>query len=133
LSYFAVVWLADTVFVFPAVALAQMYFTLISFNMLGYALYQYHDRLGYRVAQDEPKAPPSLGRRVRDAQRYDKALDAQIKRLLDAGCNREATDLLYDLVRLNPENCSYAIGRCCAAPATSSRCCATARRTSTSC
>ncbi|HEU5284357.1 MAG TPA: hypothetical protein VFU53_11120 [Burkholderiales bacterium] len=107
LSFFAAVWLEDTVFVFPAVALAQMYFTLIAFNMLGYAVYQYHDRLGYRVAQDEPKAPPSLGRRVREAQRDDKALDAQIKRLLDAGRNREATDLLYDLVRLNPENRSY--------------------------
>jgi tetratricopeptide (TPR) repeat protein len=102
-SFLFAMTLGSSLFTFPAIALVQMYFTLIAFNMLGYALYQYHDRLGLRVGVERP-APPSRSRQVREVQRDLKGLDAQVKRLLDERRNREATDLLYELVRLNPEN-----------------------------
>jgi tetratricopeptide (TPR) repeat protein len=103
----AIFVLDDSLFTFPAIALAQMYFTLIGFNMLGYVLYQYHDRLGLRIATQDHPPHPLRPQRLRDVQGDPKALDAQVKRLLDEGRNREATDLLYELVRLNPENRDY--------------------------
>lgn len=36
----------------PAIAFLLMYFTLIMFNMMGYVLYEYHDRLGLDVEVD---------------------------------------------------------------------------------
>ena len=70
-------------------------------------LYQYHDRLGLHVATANWPGHVSLARQLREAQRDRNGLDAQVKRLLDAGRNREATDLLYELVRLSPETRDY--------------------------
>lgn len=36
----------------PAMTFLTMYFTLIMFNMMGYVLYEYHDRLGLEVQVD---------------------------------------------------------------------------------
>ncbi len=105
-GHFLYLPLRDTPLGIPAYAAAQMYFTLIAFNMLGYALYQYHDRLGLRVAAPAPPRT-ALARNVRQIGNKISDLDARLKRLLDAGRTREATDLIYELVRLNPQNRAY--------------------------
>ena len=60
--------LGDSLFAFPAIALAQMYFTLIGFNMLGYVLYQYHDRLGLHLTTPAGSSQPLRPRRLREAR-----------------------------------------------------------------
>ena len=85
-----------------------MYFSLIGFNMLGYVLYRYHDRLGLHVATANRPAQPSHARQLREAAASTaRASTGRSSACLDAGRNREATDLLYELVRLNPEDRDY--------------------------
>ena len=109
-SYFLMFPLGSTVFAVPAFALAQMYFILITFNMLGYALYQYRERLGLRPVGENAKAAPAtfnLALEVRRIEAAPATLDARIKQLLDARQPRAATNLTHELARLNPDNRHY--------------------------
>ncbi|MEC5385456.1 hypothetical protein VVD49_06950 [Uliginosibacterium sp. H3] len=86
---------AATLFLISAVA---MYFTLIAFNLLGYATYQYHAKLGLEV--DE--VPDATRRGVSQAE-----LDPDAKRiaeLIGAGKIEQALDIAYEAQRLDAEN-----------------------------
>lgn len=86
--------LTGTVFLAQAVA---MHFTLIAFNMLGYALYQYHAMLGLEV--DEADGRPDTA-----AKQHEGSQDQAIAALLAEGKIDEALDLAYEAQRLEPDN-----------------------------
>lgn len=79
-----------SIFAFTA---AGMYFTLIAFNMMGYALYQYHRRLG--IAVDEGRA--GEGGAVPGE-------DDEIAALIAAGQLDRAVDIAYEAQRLDMED-----------------------------
>ncbi|MCL2345370.1 MAG: hypothetical protein FWC58_05915 [Desulfobulbus sp.] len=72
---------------------AAMYFTSVAFNMMGYALYQYHQALGLDV--DEPRAG-------RD-EPHDPAGE-QIAALLAEGQMNKALDIAYEEQRIEPDS-----------------------------
>jgi tetratricopeptide (TPR) repeat protein len=86
--------LTGTVFLAQAVA---MHFTLIAFNMLGYALYQYHGVLGLDVDEDG-------GRPDTAAKQAEGSQDQAIAALLAEGKLDQALDLAYEAQRLEPDN-----------------------------
>lgn len=79
-----------SVFGFTATA---MYFTMIAFNMMGYALYQYHRLLGLET--DAPKPG--------NAKPEHLEADA-IADLIAAGKIDEALDIAYEAQRVEPDN-----------------------------
>jgi tetratricopeptide (TPR) repeat protein len=86
--------LTGTVFLAEAVA---MHFTLIAFNMLGYALYQYHAVLGLDV--DEQAGQPDAA-----AKRTESSQDQAIATLLAEGKLDQALDLAYEAQRVEPDS-----------------------------
>lgn len=82
--------------VWPLLTLAQMYFTLIMFNMMGYVLYQYHDTLGLDV-QVTPEDHAARG----GAQ---SGLQQQVGRLIADGNINEALSLVEGHKRANWED-----------------------------
>lgn len=86
---------AATIFLISAVA---MYFTLIAFNMLGYAAYQYHAKLGLEIDEE-----PATTRRGPASVETDP--DAKrIAELVAAGNIDQALDVAYEAQRLDHEN-----------------------------
>jgi hypothetical protein len=85
---------AATIFL---VCMVAMYFTLIAFNMLGYAAYQYHAKLGLEV-DDEPET-------TRRGAAVEADPDAKrIAELVAAGNIDQALDIAYEAQRLDAEN-----------------------------
>ena len=74
----------------------NMYFALIMFNLLGYTLYQYHDKLGYDVEidNDNPKENDTI---INPEMRT-------IEILIQEGKEKEASDRLLSLIRHNPSD-----------------------------
>jgi tetratricopeptide (TPR) repeat protein len=88
----------------PAIAFSQMYFTLIAFNMMGYVIYQYHQALGVPLREAPPKLATTLHERVRDVQSRPQTLEPYLQELALDGRTQEAADLLYELMRKDPDN-----------------------------
>jgi tetratricopeptide (TPR) repeat protein len=82
-------WLPPS-FALPVFFGLQLYFGLVMFNMIGYVLYQYHDRLGLDVNQ------PRELRRPEDKER--------IAQLLDENRVEDALGIAYEAQRRNPDD-----------------------------
>lgn len=92
-SYIAVAASAvvPTAMVPPLVAWVLMFFMLVMFNMMGYVLYQYHDRLGL-----EQKGAPG-------ANAAETGID-RIAELVEENRISDAIDLAYEAQRRDPED-----------------------------
>lgn len=97
----------DSWLVLPLLNLAFLYFNLIAFNMMGYALYQYHRELGIDVkvgfAEQEARAARRGGRDGRPAAQADPAVEAVAARVA-VGDLDGALDAAYEQQRREPEN-----------------------------
>lgn len=78
----------------PIVNFVFLYFNLIVFALMGYVMYQYHERLGLAV-DVEPEAP--------EASR-EPTIDERIAAHLAAGETTAAVELAEGIVRMEPEN-----------------------------
>lgn len=73
----------------PTVNFVAMYFTLIMFNMMGYVIYQYHQKLGLRVSVvPEGKTAEEGG----------------IGQLIADGRIKEALEMAYEAQRMKPDD-----------------------------
>jgi tetratricopeptide (TPR) repeat protein len=72
-----------------------MYFMLIAFNMLGYVLYQHHEKLGLEV-EELPSGRPASN--VADAE------SQRIARLIADGQTDQALEIAYEAQRLAPDD-----------------------------
>ena len=84
---------------FPVVLIqaVAMYFTLVAFNMMGYAIYQFHDVLGLDVdKRDEASGSGEL--LIVDGQAHE------IEALIEEGKIDEALELSYEAQRLHPDD-----------------------------
>lgn len=88
-------WLALGLFNF-----VLMYFTLVSYRLMGYALYQYHDRLGLQPVAQAGSAR-NAGARTSD----ESASNERIAELIAEGNIKDATWLAYEEQRSQPDNC----------------------------
>jgi hypothetical protein len=75
---------------YPLICGLQSYFLIVMFNLMGYVLFQYHDRLGLAVHRPEFNEKPD-----------DKALFAKA---LEENRIEDALGLAYEMQRLNPED-----------------------------
>jgi hypothetical protein len=95
-------WLA-----FPLLNFAFLYFNLIAFNMMGYALYQYHRDLGIAVkvgfAEQDERSVRQGARNGKPAARADPVGEAVAAKVA-AGDLEGALDAAYEQQRLEPEN-----------------------------
>jgi hypothetical protein len=85
----------------PLINFVSMYFTLIMFNMMGYVLYQYHDKLGLELAEDAQevnanRTNPATGKPV-------DRLGEQVGELIAEGNIKAALDLAYEDQRQHPD------------------------------
>lgn len=91
----------------PLLNLAFLYFNLIAFNMMGYALYQYHRELGIDVkigfAEQDKRAAQHGGRNGKPAAQPDPVAEAVAAKVA-AGDLNGALDAAYEQQRLEPEN-----------------------------
>jgi hypothetical protein len=91
----------------PLLNLAFLYFNLIAFNMMGYALYQYHRELGIEVkvdfAEQEKRGARRGGRDGKTAAQADPVAEAVAARVA-AGDLDGALDAAYEQQRQEPEN-----------------------------
>jgi tetratricopeptide (TPR) repeat protein len=87
-------WLA-----LPLLSFVEFYFTLITYHMMGYAIYQYHEKLGVHadVSFEEAEAKLSPGKAA------DPAL-TKLNSLIANGQQEEAIDLLREELRTHWEN-----------------------------
>ena len=88
-------WLALGLFNF-----VLMYFTLVSYRLMGYALYQYHDRLGLQLVAQADATQNSAVRTPGDS-----ASSERIAELIAEGNIKDATWLAYEEQRSQPDNC----------------------------
>lgn len=102
--------LADTglplIVVLPVATFARMYFLLITFHLIGYFLYQYHERLGLDLPEDvvdrnlstdvERQGPASAAGASAPAE---SPLLARVRILLQEGKTAEAADQLVQKLR----------------------------------
>ncbi|MFZ5522770.1 MAG: hypothetical protein ACOY9D_01625 [Pseudomonadota bacterium] len=85
--------------VLPLLSFVEFYFALITYHMMGYAIYQYHEGLGVEAAVSFEKAEAKLA--------PDKAADpvlAKLGSLIASGQEEEAIDLLREALRTRWEN-----------------------------
>ena len=71
---------------YPVTAFFSMYFLLVMYNMMGYVVYQYHEKLGYSVdktfdnnAEEAPKAKAGPPLSPRDQRIADLMRDGDVK------------------------------------------------------
>lgn len=85
--------------VLPLLSFVEFYFALITYHMMGYAIYQYHEKLGVHadVSFEEAEAKLSPGKAV------DPAL-TKLNSLIANGQQEEAIDLLREELRVRWEN-----------------------------
>jgi len=84
----------DSWLVLPLFGFIEFYFTLIIYHMMGYAVYQYHEKLGLDadVSFADAEAKQSTGKTA-------DPLHAQLGELLAAGHDEAALDLLREALR----------------------------------
>lgn len=93
--------------ILPEVVLAvlfifvSMYYTLVMFNMIGYTIYQYHEKLGFSVDIDYEETNEGKSKQV---QQDESPVIAQLHRLIVDGKTREAIVYLGDAIASEPEN-----------------------------
>jgi len=85
---------------YPVLNFIAMYFTLIMYNMMGYALYQNHAAIGLDVQVDFANSPDALHKRGLGQD----PLTAELNQLLAAGQMDEAVTLLAQKIRVDWEN-----------------------------
>ncbi len=76
---------------YPVAAFFSMYFLLVMYNMMGYVVYQYHEKLGYSVdktfdknaAEESPKAKVGPPLSPRDQRIADLMRDGDVKGAID--------------------------------------------------
>ena len=85
-----------------------MYFTLISFNMMGYVIYQYHEALGVPLRKAAPRARDRLSPIACDVLRRLETLEPHLQELVLDGRTQDASDMLYELMRKRSGECRAA-------------------------
>jgi len=83
--------------VLPLTSFLQFYFTLITYNMMGYVIYQYHDKLGLHAEVSFEKAEAKLSPNKQAADPFLAKLGA----LMAEGKEEEACGLLREELRIN--------------------------------
>ncbi|MGL5632617.1 MAG: hypothetical protein ACRDD3_09660, partial [Azovibrio sp.] len=91
--------------VLPVLCYTGVYFLLVSFNMMGYCLYQHHHELGYgvRVSFEEVAGKNKSGSGNAQAPQHD-PIGEEIGNMLAAGDMKGAIDLAYEQQRNEPGN-----------------------------
>lgn len=91
--------------IFPVLCYTAVYFLLVSFNMMGYCLYQHHHELGFgvRVSFEEAAGKDKSGSGNAQAPQYD-PIGEEIGNMLAAGDMKGAIDLAYEQQRNEPGN-----------------------------
>lgn len=91
--------------VFPVLCYVIVYFLLVSFNMMGYCLYQHHHELGYgvRVSFEEAEGKNRSGSGNAQVHQHD-PIGEEIGNMLAAGNMKGAIDLAYEQQRNEPGN-----------------------------
>lgn len=89
----------DSWLVLPLLGFVEFYFTLIIYHMMGYAVYQYHEKLGLHAAVsfEDAQAKQSTGKTV-------DPIYAKLGALLAEGHHDEAIDLLREELRTRWES-----------------------------
>ena len=88
----------DSWLVVPLMSFVEFYFALITYHMMGYAIYQYHGALGLDAEVEYDQAAAKIA--------PDKVADpflTKLAALIAAGDNEEAISLLREELRLNWE------------------------------
>ena len=80
----------------PTINFIYMYFTLIMFNMMGYVLYQYHEKLGFDIAEEYDESPSS--NKLSDTATGFRNVDI----LLQEGKLNEAEQQLVAAIKAHP-------------------------------
>ncbi|WP_067262772.1 tol-pal system YbgF family protein [Methylovorus sp. MM2] len=90
----------DSWLVLPALYFISFYFALITYHMMGYVLYQYHEELGLTAAVSFEKAEAKLspGKKAIDP------LVSKLTMLIANGQQEEAIDLLRESIRTQWQN-----------------------------
>ena len=94
-------YLPDSIYM-PAGNFIIMFFALIMFNMMGYVLYQYHEKLGYQIHKEynEPNDPDSWPHETEPELR-------SIEILFNEGKLDEAQTRLIKMIMVHPGNMQY--------------------------
>lgn len=89
----------DSWLVLPLLSFVEFYFALITYHMMGYAIYQYHEKLGVHadVSFEEAEAKLSPGKAVEPAL-------TKLNSLIANGQHEDAIDLLREELRSRWEN-----------------------------
>lgn len=89
----------DSWLILPFLSFVEFYFTLITYHMMGYAIYQYHEALGVHAAVSYEKAEAKLA----PNKQVDPTL-SKLSALIANGQQQEAIDLLREALRQRWEN-----------------------------
>lgn len=89
----------DSWLVLPLLSFVEFYFALITYHMMGYAIYQYHDELGVHAAVSFEQAEAKLS----PGKVADPVL-SRLSLLIANGQQEEAIDLLRKELRTSWEN-----------------------------
>ncbi len=89
----------DSWLVLPLLSFVEFYFALITYHMMGYAIYQYHEDLGVHAAVSFEEAEAKLS----PGKAADPVL-AKLNSLIAFGQQEEAIDLLREELRTRWEN-----------------------------
>jgi TolA-binding protein len=85
--------------VVPLTFFVQFYFTLITYNMMGYVIYQYHDKLGLHAEVSFEKAQEKIGPNKKAGDPFL----AKLAALIAEGKEEEACGVLREELRTNWE------------------------------
>ncbi|MGD8812254.1 MAG: hypothetical protein PVH16_05930 [Thioalkalispiraceae bacterium] len=89
-----------TSLVLPAVIFVSMYFTLIMFHMMGYVIYQYHEKLGYTIEQEFDEATNKNSATTRPAEKSTREFEI----LIQEGKQDEANKRMQQQIADNPND-----------------------------
>lgn len=89
----------------PLVTFVGVYFSWVTASMLGYVMYQNHEKLDIDVLRDPQEEQAGGARRPGSAgDPVARARDTEVSDLVRQGNIREACELAYDWQRANPES-----------------------------
>jgi hypothetical protein len=96
--------LAPEALIAPLMTFVAVYFAWVSASMLGYAMYQNHERLDIDVVRDPQAAAAGAHRPGAGDDPLARARDTEVSDLIRQGDPKAACELAYEWQRANPES-----------------------------